>query len=112
MLRRVWKHVTGNGIKLISRVPLRLTIVKEVMTSFIRDTEKDVFEKYYKQHLAKRILLGKTTSNDAERSLIVKLKTEYGYQFNSKLESMFTNMKTADDTIQGFYACHGAELRG
>ncbi|KAK9103964.1 hypothetical protein Scep_020808 [Stephania cephalantha] len=37
--------------------------------------DKDVFEKYYKQHLAKRLLSGKTVSDDAEGSLIVKLKT-------------------------------------
>lgn len=29
----------------------------------------------------------------AERSLLVKLKTECGYQFTSKLESMFTDIK-------------------
>ena len=27
--------------------------------------EKDMFEKYYKQHLAKRLLHGKTSSDDA-----------------------------------------------
>jgi cullin 3 len=42
--------------------------------------EKDIFEKYYKQHLAKRLLSGRTVSDDAERSLLVKLKTECGYQ--------------------------------
>jgi hypothetical protein len=39
-----------------------------------------VFEKYYKQHLAKRLLSGRSTSDDAERNLLVKLKTECGYQ--------------------------------
>ena len=66
--------------------------------------EKDVFEKYYKQHLAKRLLYGKTVSDDAERSLIVKLKTECGYQFTSKLEGMFTDLKTSEDTMKGFLA--------
>jgi cullin 3 len=64
--------------------------------------EKDVFEKYYKQHLAKRLLSGRTVSDDAERSLIVKLKTECGYQFTSKLEGMFTDMKTSKDTMASF----------
>jgi hypothetical protein len=57
--------------------------------------EKDVFEKYYKQHLAKRLLAGRCISDDAERSLLSKLKTECGYQFTSKLESMFTDIKTS-----------------
>ncbi|KAI6686442.1 hypothetical protein NL676_032355 [Syzygium grande] len=45
--------------------------------------EKDVFEKYYEQHLAERLLSGKTVSDGAERSLIAKLKTECGCQFTS-----------------------------
>ena len=36
--------------------------------------EKDVFEKYYKQHLARRLLLGKSLSDEAEKSMIQKLK--------------------------------------
>eukprot|EP00268_Persea_americana_P021633 TRINITY_DN21562_c0_g1_i2.p5 TRINITY_DN21562_c0_g1~~TRINITY_DN21562_c0_g1_i2.p5 ORF type:complete len:100 (-),score=18.89 TRINITY_DN21562_c0_g1_i2:670-969(-) len=71
--------------------------------------EKDVFEKYYKQHLAKRLLSDKTVSDDAERSLKLKLKTECGSQFTSKLEGMFTDMKTSQDTMQGFYASPFAE---
>jgi len=38
--------------------------------------EKDVFEKYYKQHLAKRLLLGRSVSDDAERNMIAKLKVK------------------------------------
>ncbi|KAJ7974421.1 Cullin [Quillaja saponaria] len=85
-------------------------VLDKVMMLFRYLQEKDVFEKYYKQHLAKRLLSGKTVSDDAERSLLVKLKTECGYQFTSKLEGMFTDMKTSEDTMQGFYASHGAEL--
>jgi cullin 3 len=64
--------------------------------------EKDVFEKYYKQHLAKRLLLSRSVSDDAERNMIAKLKTECGYQFTSKLEGMFTDMKLSADTMEGF----------
>ncbi|XP_057447618.1 cullin-3B-like [Lotus japonicus] len=85
-------------------------ILDKVMMLFRFLQEKDIFEKYYKQHLAKRLLSGKTVSDEAERSLIVKLKTECGYQFTSKLESMFTDMKTSHDTTHGFYASHGPEL--
>ncbi|EPS73775.1 hypothetical protein M569_00979 [Genlisea aurea] len=87
-------------------------ILDKVMMLFRYLQEKDVFEKYYKQHLAKRLLSGKTVSDDAERSLIVKLKTECGYQFTSKLEGMFTDMKTSQDTMQGFYAANGSDLGG
>ena len=72
------------------------------MTLFRYLQEKDVFEKYYKQHLAKRLLSGRTASDDAERSFLLKLKTECGYQFTSKLEGMFTDMKTSRDTMLAF----------
>lgn len=43
-------------------------------------------------------------SDEAERSVLVKLKTECGYQFTSKLESMFTDIKTSRDTMQEYKA--------
>lgn len=39
---------------------------------FLQD--KDIFERYYKQHLAKRLLLNKSVSDDFEKSMISKLK--------------------------------------
>jgi cullin-4 len=47
---------------------------------------KDVFEAFYKKDLAKRLLLGKSASIDAEKSMISKLKAECGSQFTNKLE--------------------------
>lgn len=37
-------------------------------------TGKDVFEAFYKKDLAKRLLLGKSASFDAEKSMLLKLK--------------------------------------
>ncbi|XP_043724149.1 cullin-3A [Telopea speciosissima] len=96
------------GLKGVSEEDVEIVLDK-VMMLFRYLQEKDVFEKYYKQHLAKRLLSGKTVSDDAERSLIVKLKTECGYQFTSKLEGMFTDMKTSQDTMQGFNASQAAD---
>jgi len=39
--------------------------------------EKDVFERYYKQHLAKRLLLNKSVSDDSEKNMISKLKVSF-----------------------------------
>lgn len=97
------------GLKGVSEEDVEILLDK-VMMLFRYLQEKDVFEKYYKQHLAKRLLSGKTVSDDAERSLIVKLKTECGYQFTSKLEGMFTDMKTSQDTMQEFHSAVGPEL--
>ncbi|GAU50481.1 hypothetical protein TSUD_409660 [Trifolium subterraneum] len=67
--------------------------------------EKDMFLKYYKKHLAKRLLLGKTASEDAERSLVVKLKRVCGNEF-VVLEKMIVDMKTSKEMLQGFYKSH------
>jgi hypothetical protein len=55
---------------------VELTLDKVVML-FRYLQEKDVFEKYYKQHLAKRLLGGRSVSDDVERSMIAKLKVRY-----------------------------------
>ena len=61
------------------------------MFRFISD--KDLFETYYKAHFAKRLLNGRSLSDDIERSMIAKLKMENRTSFTSKLEGMFRDMK-------------------
>jgi cullin 3 len=67
---------------------------------YIKD--KDVFERYYKQHLAKRLLQGKNVDEDLEKSVLSKLKTECGSQFTSKLEGMFNDIKISQDLNEIF----------
>ncbi|KAF7731434.1 Cullin-3 [Apophysomyces ossiformis] len=62
---------------------------------FLRD--KDVFERYYKQHLAKRLLFNRSVSDDAERGMLAKLKRECGYQFTNKLEGMFNDIRLSSE---------------
>ncbi|KAH7839521.1 hypothetical protein Vadar_005284 [Vaccinium darrowii] len=63
---------------------------------------KDVFEAFYKKDLAKRLLLGKTASIDAEKSMISKLKTECGSQFTNKLEGMFKDIELSKEINESF----------
>lgn len=65
-------------------------------------TDKDVFERYYKSHLAKRLLMGRSISDDAERGMLAKLKVECGFQFTQKLEGMFHDMKISNDTMSAY----------
>ncbi|KAL3924372.1 MAG: hypothetical protein SGILL_001087 [Bacillariaceae sp.] len=60
-------------------------------------SDKDVFESFYKQHLAKRLLGGRSVSDDSERAMVSQLKAECGYQFTSKLEGMFNDMRISRD---------------
>ncbi|XP_071069526.1 cullin-4B-like [Dasypus novemcinctus] len=60
---------------------------------------KDVFEAFYKKDLAKRLLLGKSASVDAEKSMLSKLKKECGTAFTNKLQGMFKDMELSKDIM-------------
>lgn len=49
-------------------------VLDKTITLFRFLQDKDVFERYYKQHLAKRLLLNRSVSDDAERGMLSKLK--------------------------------------
>jgi len=65
-------------------------------------SDKDVFEAYYKNHLAKRLLGNKSGSEEAERAMVSLLKAECGYQFTSKLEGMFNDMRISKETAEKY----------
>ncbi|XP_077415937.1 cullin-3-B-like isoform X1 [Vanacampus margaritifer] len=77
-------------------------ILDRTMVLFRFLQEKDVFERYYKQHLGRRLLSNKSVSDDLEKSMIAKLKTECGCQFTSKLEGMFRDMTISNTTMDEF----------
>jgi cullin-4 len=78
------------------------TLLDRVMVLFRYINGKDVFEAFYKKDLAKRLLLSKSASIDAEKSMISKLKTECGSGFTSKLEGMFKDMELSKDIMISF----------
>lgn len=63
---------------------------------------KDIFEAFYKKDLAKRLLVGKSASVDAEKSMLSKLKQECGAGFTSKLEGMFKDMELSRELMIAF----------
>ncbi|KAG9315306.1 Cullin [Chiua virens] len=77
-------------------------VLDKTITVFRYITEKDAFERYYKNHLAKRLLFGRSVSDDAEHGMLAKLKVECGYQFTQKLEGMFNDIKISSETMQGY----------
>ncbi|KAF8589814.1 Cullin-domain-containing protein [Ramaria rubella] len=79
-------------------------VLDKTITVFRFVSEKDIFERYYKAHLAKRLLFNRSTSDDAERGMLAKLKIECGYQFTQKLEGMFHDMKLSADTQEAYKA--------
>ncbi|KAK7207098.1 Cullin family-domain-containing protein [Myxozyma melibiosi] len=63
---------------------------------------KDVFEAFYKRDLAKRLLLNRSASDDAERNMLTLLKDECGTSFTQKLEGMFRDTEISRDFMASF----------
>jgi len=68
--------------------------------SFLSD--KDLFAEIYRNQLSKRLLYETSASEDAEKSMIAKLKMKCGAQFTSKLEGMITDLSLASDLQKDF----------
>ncbi|KAI8145398.1 Cullin-domain-containing protein [Fennellomyces sp. T-0311] len=63
---------------------------------------KDAFEAFYKRFLSKRLLLSRSASNDMEKSVLAKLKTECGSGFTKNLEAMFKDIEVSGDLSSQF----------
>eukprot|EP00168_Porphyra_purpurea_P000641 TRINITY_DN1073_c0_g1_i5.p1 TRINITY_DN1073_c0_g1~~TRINITY_DN1073_c0_g1_i5.p1 ORF type:complete len:555 (-),score=223.49 TRINITY_DN1073_c0_g1_i5:1146-2810(-) len=65
-------------------------------------SDKDVFQEFSRKQLAKRLLMDRSHSDDAESFLITKLKQRCGAHFTSKLEGMITDMTLSADIQSAF----------
>ena len=63
---------------------------------------KAVFEAFYKKDLARRLLMARSASADAERSMLTRLKTECGSAFTQNLEQMFKDVELAREEMQSY----------
>jgi len=77
-------------------------LMDRVLDIFRFVSSKDVFEAFYKKDLAKRLLLGKSASADAEKGVIARLKAECGTQLSGKLEGMFKDIDLSRDVMASF----------
>jgi cullin 3 len=76
----------------------------QVILVFQHLRDKDLFENYYRQHFAKRLLGGLSVSDEIEESMIKKMKNECGYQFVSKLYGMIHDINNSKGTLEEFKA--------
>ncbi|KAK0621493.1 Cullin [Bombardia bombarda] len=63
---------------------------------------KDVFEAFYKKDLARRLLMGRSASQDAERNMLSKLKSECGSSFTHNLEQMFKDHEMVKEEMSSY----------
>ena len=88
--------------------PLRLPIVVPERTVIpsdcLRNTRYDrltlSFLSY--QHLSKRLLFNRSSSDDAEKAFVQRLKHECGYQYTSKIEGMVNDVRVSADNNRAF----------
>ena len=64
--------------------------------------DKDLFERYYKKHLSRRLLMKRSVSMDAERQMMVKMKLEIGNALTTRIEPMFRDMDISSDLTSGY----------
>ena len=69
------------------------------MTIFKYIEDKDVFQKFYSKMLAQRLIHSSSASDDAEASMISKLKDACGYEYTAKLQRMFQGWLQVDRPI-------------
>ncbi|XTI87999.1 Cullin-domain-containing protein [Cenococcum geophilum] len=96
------------GIKGKTENEIDLVLEKAiVLLRYVQD--KDLFERYYKKHLCRRLLMNKSISNDVEKQMISRMKIELGNNFTMKLEAMFKDMTISEELTAG-YKAHIAQL--
>eukprot|EP01059_Diplonema_ambulator_P031149 TRINITY_DN564_c0_g1_i12.p1 TRINITY_DN564_c0_g1~~TRINITY_DN564_c0_g1_i12.p1 ORF type:complete len:740 (+),score=200.99 TRINITY_DN564_c0_g1_i12:88-2307(+) len=71
-----------------------------ILFQYLKD--KDIFEKYHKGHLARRLLIKGSACEEGELCFITKLKTEAGHQFTTKIEGMFNDMTVSKGNMDAF----------
>lgn len=86
--------------------------LEQVMTIFKFLQEKDIFEAFYKKHLAKRLLTSRSSDYDLERSMLLKLKAECGANFTSKLEGMFQDIEMSRECERAFLLSSAHQAAG
>lgn len=89
------------GIK--GKTEAEVDVVLDKATTLLRYLmDKDLFERYYKKHLAKRLLHGRSESSEVEKQMISRMKLEIGSYFTSKLEGMFKDMTLSEEMATGY----------
>lgn len=74
----------------------------QIMTVFKYIEDKDVFQKFYSRMLARRLVHTSSSSDDAETSMISKLKEACGFEYTNKLQRMFQDMQISKDLNSGY----------
>ncbi|DAA74703.1 TPA_exp: Uncharacterized protein A8136_3019 [Trichophyton benhamiae CBS 112371] len=96
LLARYTDSLLKKGSKSSEESELEELLV-QIMTVFKYIEDKDVFQKFYSRMLAKRLVHVSSVSDDAETSMISKLKEACGFEYTNKLQRMFQDIQISKD---------------
>ncbi|KAK9556487.1 ubiquitin ligase (cullin) of SCF [Aspergillus fumigatus] len=96
LLARYTDSLLKKGSKAAEESELEEMLV-QIMTVFKYIEDKDVFQKFYSKMLAKRLVHVSSVSDDAETSMISKLKEACGFEYTNKLQRMFQDIQISKD---------------
>jgi hypothetical protein len=85
------------------------TSVKEILYIFKLVNAKDVFEEFYMRGLSRRLLLKKSASNEAEKAMVTRLRTECSNEFSTKTESMLKDLAESEIFLKEYQKMRGGE---
>ncbi|KAH3674233.1 hypothetical protein WICMUC_003475 [Wickerhamomyces mucosus] len=71
--------------------------VDDIMIIFKFLTDKDAFEANYRRLLAKRLIHGSSSSEEAEESVVQRLQSENSLEYTSKITRMFQDVRASHD---------------
>ncbi|KAE8147835.1 Cullin [Aspergillus avenaceus] len=96
LLAKYTDSLLKKGSKAAEETELEEMLV-QIMTVFKYIEDKDVFQKFYSKMLAKRLVHVSSVSDDAETSMISKLKEACGFEYTNKLQRMFQDIQISKD---------------
>eukprot|EP00002_Diphylleia_rotans_P008599 TRINITY_DN1855_c0_g1_i3.p1 TRINITY_DN1855_c0_g1~~TRINITY_DN1855_c0_g1_i3.p1 ORF type:complete len:715 (-),score=131.21 TRINITY_DN1855_c0_g1_i3:235-2379(-) len=73
-----------------------------IMLVFKYIEDKDVFQKFYSKRLSTRLINGTSASDDAEASMIERLKKECGFDYTTKFQRMVSDMNVSQTLNEEF----------
>ena len=98
LLKKGSKNVDDNDVE---------ATLQNVMVIFKYIEDKDVFQKFYTRHLSRRLVGGQSSSDDAEASMLGKLKEACGFEYTNKLQRMYNDMQISKDLNDAFRTSQG-----
>ena len=96
LLAKYSDQILKKGNKTAEESELEEMLV-QIMVVFKYIEDKDVFQKFYSRMLTKRLVHTSSVSDDAETSMISKLKEACGFEYTNKLQRMFNDIQISKD---------------